>query len=108
MSNVLKKLLNKLFSSGAKNKKETYGPTNLNELLKQFDQPKKQKTPQQLAMDIYYQEKFAEVELDYLKDQPDTKFQGSWKINNADGTIDIDFVPVTIRPEVVFCCHGKN
>lgn len=89
-------------------KPESKGPNSLEELLTQFDQPPKEKTQQEVAMDLFYKEKFTEMELDFLKEAPDTAFHGSWKIINSDGTIDIDFVPCSVRPEVLYCCYGKN
>lgn len=102
IQNFIKNLLNKGTAV------YSVGPNNLQELLKQFDEPAKPKTDQQVAMDLFYTEKFAEMELDFLKNSPDVAFQGSWKVNNSDGTIDIDFVPCSVRPEVLYCCHGKN
>jgi hypothetical protein len=84
------------------------GPNNLNELLKQFDQPTKPKTAQQVVMDTFYKEKFTELEIDFLKNSPDVAFHGSFKTFNNDDTIDIDFVPCSVRPEVLYCCYGKN
>lgn len=84
------------------------GPNNLAELLKQFDQPSKIKSQLELVNDVYYKEKFAELELDFLKNSPDVAFKGSWRVNNSDGTSDIDFVPCSVRPEILYCCYGKN
>jgi hypothetical protein len=96
------------FQLGSKPAEVSVGPNSLQELLNQFNQPSNQKTQKQIAMDLYYKEKFAEMELDFLKNAPDVAYQGSWKIFNSDGTIDIDFVPCSVRPEVFYCCYGKN
>jgi len=111
MSNIFKilqSLLNSSMFCGTNKAVYSVGPNNLSELLMQFDQPAHQKSTKQLADEIYYTEKFKKLELDFLKSAPDTKFTGSWKTENSDGTMDIDFVPCVIRPEVFFCCYGKN
>jgi len=111
MSNIFKIFQNILNSQMFTNSGKTMysvGPNNFAELLKQFDQPAKQKTQQQIVMDIFYKEKFAKLEVDFLKESPNVTFHGSFKTFNSDCTIDIDFVPCSVRPEVLYCCYGKN
>lgn len=84
------------------------GPNNFAELLEQFDQPAKLKTTEQVVMTTFYTEKFTKLELDFLKNSPCVFYYGSSKVNNFDGTINIDFVPCSVRPEVLYCCYGKN
>ncbi|NBP02120.1 MAG: hypothetical protein EBU90_18710 [Proteobacteria bacterium] len=84
------------------------GPNNFAELLKQFDQPPKQKTIADTIQDYKMKEAMAALEINMLKMDPTNYYQGSWRINNNDGTSDLDFVPCAVRPEVIYCSYGKN
>ena len=47
-----------------------YGPNNLDELLKQFDHPKKEKTEQDVIRDYKIKEAMFALEVDMLKMDP--------------------------------------
>lgn len=99
--------IKKLFSE-----KKTYvvatGPNTLDELLTQFDLPKKEKTPEENARHLCIQIAMYQWELDYLKDQPSQEYRGLQKWEDVDGNKFFDWVPCVIRPDVVYCNHGKN
>jgi len=100
-------LTGSLFTSSGK-QVYSVGPNNLNELLKQFDQPKKEKTQEEIERDYKIKLKMHDLELFYLKGNPSIDYLGSYKSYNNDSTIDIDFVPVSVRPEVIYCNNGLN
>ena len=107
MFGFIKKILQtNLFASG-----KTYyavGPNNLNELLKQFDQPPKQKTPEEIIQKYCIQVAMYQYELEMLRMEVSNHYMGSIRVNNNNGTVDIDFVPCVVRPDVVYCSYGKN
>jgi len=83
------------------------GPNTLQELLHQFDEPKKEKTTSDFVRDYLIQETMAHLEIEMLKMEPVRIFKGYQKwVDN--GTTFYDWVPCAIRPEVVYCSYGKN
>jgi hypothetical protein len=92
---------------GSKVKVYSVGPNNFAELLKQFDQPPKQKTPEDIVRDYTVKETMAALELSYLREDPATFYRGSQTYYN-EGVKYYDWVPCALRPEVVYCCYGKN
>ena len=101
MFNFIKKLFNK---------KAIYvvGPNNLNELLKQFDQPTKQKTQADIIRDYQVKETMAALEVDMLKMDPSLVYRGGQMWFDHEGNKYFDFVPCVLRPEVLYCAYGKN
>jgi len=100
--NFLKKIL-------IKNKTPVYhtGPNTLGELLEQFDQPKKEKTADDIVKDYQIKETIRAIEVEFLRGEPSKAFYGAYKFNDSNSKF-IDFVPCIIRPEVIFCSYGKN
>ena len=99
------KVYQKMFDS---TKKPTTGPNTLEELLKQFDLPKQEKTSLEVISDYTIKMSMFLFELDYLKNQPAALFRGTQKWVDANGNLYFDWVPVVLRPEVPYCCYYKN
>ena len=96
-----------LFSSNIKGV-YTVGPNNLVELLKQFDQPKKEKTPEDIIRDYTVKETMAALEVEMLRMDPSLSYQGYQKFQDKDGNTYFEWVPCIVRPEVTYCSYGKN
>lgn len=84
------------------------GPNTLEELLKQFDLPKKEKTQSDIIRDYMVQETMAALEVEMLKMDPSRAYIGYTRVTNDDNTVLINFVPCVVRPEVIYCAYGKN
>jgi hypothetical protein len=84
------------------------GPNTLNELLEQFDKPPKEKTPEDIIRDYTVKETMAALELSYLEDDPSFVYHGNQVWYDHEGNKYFDFVPCVVRPEVTYCCYGKN
>lgn len=83
------------------------GPNTFDELLEQFDQPKKVKTVEEIIKDYQIKETIKAIEVDFLRSEPSKAFYGSQKFEDKNSKF-IDFVPCIVRPEVIFCSYGKN
>jgi len=84
------------------------GPNNLEELLKQFDHPVKEKTKEDIIRDYTVKETMAKLEVDMLSMEPSQVFKGQHYFTNNEGISFYDWVPCVIRPEVIYCSYGKN
>jgi hypothetical protein len=84
------------------------GPNNFAELLKQFDDPVKIKTQEDVIRDYTVLETMRLLELDMLKLEPSCMYRGIQRSKDNDGGLFIDFVPCVVRPEVVYCSYGKS
>jgi hypothetical protein len=84
------------------------GPNTLEELLVQFDQPKTIKTESQIVQDYLIKETINAYEVEYLRDCPVAMFKGAQRWYDRDGNLYFDWVPCSVRPEVVYCSYGKN
>jgi hypothetical protein len=84
------------------------GPNTMGELLKQFDEPPKQKTPEDIVRDYQVKETMAALEVDMLKMDPSLLYRGTQMWFDGDGNKYFDFVPCVLRPEVLYCAYGKN
>jgi hypothetical protein len=84
------------------------GPNNLTELLAQFNEPKKVKTADDIVKEYTIKETMASLELSFLKDSPAMFYKGNQSWYDNDGNKFFDFVPCALRPEVTYCCYGKN
>lgn len=104
--NTVKALLSFNIKFTPKPKQE--GPNTLEELLKQFDLPVKEKTQEDIIRDYMVRETMAALELEMLKMDPARGYLGSTRINYEDGTVYINFVPCIVRPDVLYCSYGKN
>lgn len=84
------------------------GPNTLAELVKQFDQPPKEKTKEDIIRDYQVKITMLNLEWDMLKMDPSVEFKGcqSWK--DSEGNVYIDWVPCVVRPDVIYCNIGKN
>lgn len=105
------KALNNLnpFTSVTSNKGVySIGPNNLEELLKQFSQPKKEKTNDDIIRDYMVQETMAALEVDMLKMDPPFIFRGFQRWKDNEGNTFFDWVPCVVRPEVIYCSNGKS
>lgn len=85
-----------------------HGPNTLDELLKQFDAPKKEKTNEDIIRDYTVKEAMANLEVEMLRMEPAKCFRGSQIWYNNDGKKFYDWVPCVLRPEVIYCSYGKN
>jgi len=84
------------------------GPNTLAELLVQFDQPPKEKTASEIIRDFQIKETMAALEVDMLKMEPSLKFNGHQCCYDFEGNKFYDWVPCSLRPEILYCCYGKN
>ena len=84
------------------------GPNTLDELLKQFSIPPKEKTDAEIIRDYQIKETMAALELDMLRMDPTMTFRGNQRFKDEHGNIFFDFVPCAVRPEVIYCCNGKS
>ena len=84
------------------------GPNTLEDLLKQFDLSPKEVTKQEIINTYLAKETMAALELSYLKDDPSFVYRGNQIWYDHDGNKYFDFVPCVMRPEVHYCCYGKN
>lgn len=84
------------------------GPNTFAELLKQFDQPIKEKTQEDIIRDYQIKETMAALEVDMLKMDPTLFYRGIQLWYDNDNKKCFDFVPCSVRPEVIYCSYGKN
>lgn len=84
------------------------GPMTLEELLKQFDAPIKEKSNQDIIRDYQVRETLAALEVDMLKLEPSNVYKGCQFWIDYEGKKFYDFVPCVTRPEVIYCSYGKN
>ncbi|NBV99572.1 MAG: hypothetical protein EBR67_08725 [Proteobacteria bacterium] len=84
------------------------GPNNLEELLKQFDQPIKEKTQDDIIRDYTIKETMVKLEVDMLAMEPSQVFKGQQYWTDNEGKSFYDWVPCITRPEVIYCSYGKN
>lgn len=84
------------------------GPNNLTELLKQFNQPIKEKTQDDIIRDYQVKETMAALEVDMLKMDPTIYYKGFQSWYDKDGNKYFDWMPCATRPEVIYCSYGKN
>lgn len=84
------------------------GPNTLDELLTQFDLPKKEKTQEENNRHFCIQVAMYQLELDYLKDQPSQAYTGSQIWNDEGGNKFLMWAPCIVRPDVIYCSYGKN
>jgi hypothetical protein len=90
-------------------KTTTTGPNTLAELIKQFDLPPKPPPAGEAVVKAYQiKETIAAVEIDLLKMDPALSYRGNQLWYDNAGNKFFDFVPCVVRPEVLFCCYGKN
>jgi len=84
------------------------GPNTFAELVKQFDQPPKVKTQEDKIRDYCIQVAMYQYELEMLRMERTQFYMGCTRTFNTDKTQSIDFVPCSVRPDVVYCSYGKN
>jgi len=85
------------------------GPNTLNELFEQFKTYNPApKTPEDIVRDYTIKETMASLELSYLRQDPAMLYTGNQVWYDQDGNKYFDFVPCVMRPEVHYCCYGKN
>ena len=84
------------------------GPDTLEELLKQFELPKKEKTKEEIIRTYQVFLTMAALEYDMLKLAPPIKFYSHNWIDYQDGKAFYDWAPCILRPEVLYCNYGKN
>ena len=85
-----------------------FGPNTLDELLKQFDQPKKEKTKDDIIRDYKVKETLAALEVDMLRMEPANNYRGHHIWFDNEGNKFYDWVLCVVRPEVLYCSYGKN
>lgn len=84
------------------------GPNTLEELLTQFDLPKKEKTKEEVIRDYQIYLTMAALEYDMLKMAPPIKFYSHNWIDYEGGKAYYDWAPCILRPEILYSCYGKN
>lgn len=84
------------------------GPNTFSELLKQFDQPPKEKTDKDIIRDYTVKEAMAKLEVDMLSLEPTSFYKGFQYWYDCEGNKFFDWVPCATRPEVIYCSYGKN
>jgi hypothetical protein len=72
----------------------------LNDIIMALGEPPKKKTVLQMANDYIAFLTMAELELSYLRADPALMFRGTH--------YDTFGIPCVVRPEVIYCCLGKN
>lgn len=106
---IISKIFNSLLSPFLfKGQVYITGPNDLDEILKQFDQPKKEKTQEDIIRDYQVRETMAKLEVDMLMMEPTTFFRGCQRWVDSEGNKYFDFVYCATRPEVIYCSYGKN
>jgi len=83
-------------------------PCTFADIIKQFDQPKKEKTSIQVFQDYFYKESMANLEVEMLKLDPYIIFKGYQTWIDNQGVKFCDWVPCVLSPEIYYCCYGKN
>ena len=104
---ILHKIINALLGTSSL-KIVPIGPGTLDELLKQFDEPPKQKSSEEIVRDYQIKETMAKMELDLLVMDPSLEYRGCQSWYDQDKNKYFDFVPCVVRPEVIYCSYGKN
>jgi len=104
-SKIFNTLLNPFYHTGTV---YVTGPNSLNELLKQFNQPPKQKTNEDVIRDYTVKETMAQLEVDMLKMDPTIYYKGFQMWYDNEGNKYFDWMPCATRPEVIYCSYGKN
>jgi len=104
---IFSKLISALNPFGYKGQVYITGPNTLDELLKQFDAPPKEKTQNDIIRDYQVKETIAALEVDMLKMDPAKAYKGTQLWYEGDVKC-FDFVPCIVRPEVIYCSYGKN
>jgi len=84
------------------------GPNNMEELLEQFNYPKKEKTKEDMIRDYQVFLTMCSLELDMLKMSPPIKFYAHNWVEYEGGKAYYDWTPCALRPEVLYSCYGKN
>lgn len=85
-------------------------PNTFADIIKQLEAPvvKEEKSPLQVFQDVFYKESMSKLEVEMLKMEPHTKYTGYQYWFDSGGNKFCDWVPCMIRPEVEYCCYGKN
>jgi len=85
-------------------------PNTFADIVKQLEEPiiKKEKTPIQVFQDVFYKESMAKLEVEMLKMEPIKQYTGHQVWFDNEGNKFCDWVPCSIRPEIEYCCYGKN
>jgi len=104
---IFSKIFNVLNPFAFKGNVYSSGPNNLEELLKQFDIPSKEKTDKDIIRDYQIKETMAALEVDMLKMDKSLEYKGTQIWFEGDVKC-FDFVPCVLRPEVLYCSYGKN
>jgi hypothetical protein len=84
------------------------GPNSFAELLKQFDQPSKEKTQEDIIRDYQVKETMAALELDMLKMDPAISYRGFQRWVDGENIVSFDWMPCVVRPDILYCSYGKN
>jgi len=91
-----------------KKKTTPLGPNSLEELLTQFDLPKKEKSKEEIIKAYQIFLTMSSLELDMLKMAPPIKFYSHNWVDYEGGKAYYDWAPCILRPEVLYSCYGKN
>lgn len=83
-------------------------PGTLDDIIKQFDNPPKQKTQKDIIRDYQIRETMAKLEVDMLSMDPAQTFRGTLMWYDNQGNKYFDWVPCVVRPEVIYCSYGKS
>jgi len=104
---IFSKILESLNPFAYKQKAYTSGPNTLSELLNQFDLPPKEKTQEDVVRDYLVKETMAGLEIEMLKMEKTNYYKGQQMWEDTKGKF-YDWVYCSVRPEVLYCCYGKN
>lgn len=105
---IFSKIINFLNPYSFKGPVYSVGPNSFKELLKQFEQPKKEKTQEDIIRDYQVKETMAKLEVDMLMMEPTSFFRGCQRWTDNEDNKYFDFVYCATRPEVIYCSYGKN
>jgi hypothetical protein len=91
-----------------KNTQPKTGPNTLEELLTQFDNPKKEKTNEDIISDYTILQTIQNLEVEMLRKEPVRIYKGSQRWKDSEGNLYFDWIPCAVRPEVIYCSYGKS
>lgn len=106
----IRKIIKFLTSSFKKKEPVESSNITLDDILEQLGKPPVQKilSAEEIKKNYLIQEALFQLEVDMLRMGPPRKYNGTQKWKDKDGNIYFDFVPCSVRPEVVYCNTHRN
>lgn len=107
---TIRKIIKFLINSFKKKEQLKSNNVTLEDIIDQLSKPsiKKVLTNDEIKKQYLIQEAMYQLELDMLKMSPVRKYNGTQRWKDKDGNIYFDFVPCSVRPEVVYCNTHRN